>query len=291
MRPLYPKVFLIAVLSLGIISSLSGLDKISPESIGSPLDSPDFGQTDQQDLYRTVFDPRHKTNLAAQVETPVLKITKKMGDSIKKDEVLIQLDDAIFKGGYIKAKAALEKAKAVLEAKKELYNENVSSFVELKDAEAAVAAAQSDLILAKKNLEASKILAPFDGKVVNVMTEEHEIPKKETSLIEVIDDNVLLAKLLVPSSILNKIHIGQPISIKLNETGEMVPATIKRIGAIIDPASSTLQIEAEIDNSDGKLKTGMTGTAIIQGVNDKPIEVPKPQPRMDSGASNPQIKS
>ena len=76
--------------------------------------------------------------------------------------------------------------------------------------------------------------------------------------------SILLAKLLIPSKYYNNIAIGQQIEIKIDETNENVIAVIAQIGAVIEPASSMLQIFCEIDNKDGKMRSGMTGTTNIK---------------------------
>lgn len=210
---------------------------------------------------RFIIDPIYRTELTSQVNTPVQKIYKRMGDSFKEGEILIHMDDDIFQGNLLKAQAALSRAETELAAKQQLYHDNVGSKFELVEAEANLATAKAELILAKKNLESSTLLAPYDGKVVNLYIEEHELPSSGKELIELVDDNILIAKLLVPSSRYTEIEPGKTIHLNIAETGQKIDAKITRIGAVIDPSSSTIRVEAEIDNRDGKLKSGMTGEA------------------------------
>ena len=199
----------------------------------------------------------------AEVVSQVVKINKKMGQTFKKGELLIKLNDVLFLSNVKKAEASLEKAKVELDAKKQLFKDNVASLFELKEGEANVATAKADLALAKRNYQATDILAPYDGKVISVNIEEYETPQLGKSLIDVVDDNVLIARFLVPSSFLPKIKEGTPFVIQLKETGEKIPVKISRIGSVIDPSSGTVKIEADIDNSKGKIRTGMTGKAIF----------------------------
>ncbi len=213
--------------------------------------------------YRVVLEPQHRTILSAQLSgIPVIKITKKIGDSFKEDELLIQFDPAIFEGNLKKAESDLIKNETKFEGKKLLFEEKSASLFELKEAESNHAESQANLILAQKNLKASSITAPYDGKVVRIMIEEHEIPHENTKdVIEVIDDTKLIAKLFIPSKQLIGLKVGTPIYIKLDDTGDTITAHISRIGAAIEPSSSTILIEAEIDNLEGNLKAGMSGMA------------------------------
>lgn len=218
------------------------------------------------DSFRVILEPEHRTTLSAQLTgIPVTKITKKIGDSFKEGELLIQFDPAIFEGNVKKAESDVIKTETKLEAKKVLYDEKSASLYELKDAEASHAEAEANMILAQKNFKAASIIGPYDGKVVRIMIEEFEVPHENTKdLIEVIDDNTLIAKLFVPSRKLSQIKVGDPLYIKLDDTGETITAHISRIGAAIDPSSGTILIEAEIENENSHLKAGMSGVAAFK---------------------------
>lgn len=228
----------------------------------SPIDkiplTPVSTAQEKEEIYSVVLDPKQRTRVFPEIHTKILKISKKLGERFEKGEVLILLDDRVLKETYEKAFVKLQREKTNLSAKQELYKEKIASLLDLKDAEASKAEAEADLALAKKSLRASVIRAPYSGKVVDLFIEEHEIPQPNKEILEIVDDSILVAKLLVPSSLVRDIEIGMPLKVKILETGEIVSAKIVRIGSVIDAASSTLKVEAEIENPDGKLKAGMS---------------------------------
>ncbi|GAB4238288.1 MAG: hypothetical protein Tsb0021_18050 [Chlamydiales bacterium] len=213
---------------------------------------------------RVVLEPRHRTEISAQVSSPVKIITKKLGETFDEGELLIQLDNRIFEGNVVKAAAEVEKAEVEYEAKKQLYQDRIGSYFDLKFAEAKLQAAKAELIIAEEELKATQIQAPYRGKVVDVEVEEYELPVAGAKLIEVVDDTVLVAKILLPADLLNFVKVGTPFRIRIQETGNEVEATVSRLGAVIDPASSTLMLEAQIPNEDGELVPGMRGTAYFE---------------------------
>lgn len=219
------------------------------------------GESLSKKVFSVVLAPFQKTDLYAEVNSPVLEITKKNGDRFEKGETLILLDDTIYVSSFSKSQAFYHKAKVELETTTELYHDGLASLFELKEAEAALAEAESNLTLAEKNLKATIVSAPYSGKVVSVHTKQFELPQKNKELIQIIDDQVLIAKLLLSSDWIENIHIGIPIEIQISETGERVLAYLTRIGGMIDPSSSTIEVEAEIENRTGALKAGMSGFA------------------------------
>lgn len=220
-------------------------------------------ETDEGTTYQVFLDPLYRTRLYAEINVPIRKIYKRMGDSFEEGDTLLIFDNKVFEGAHLKAQAALVKAQTEFEGKSKLYHQDITSLFELKEAEANVATAKADLLAAEKNLNSSVIKAPYKGKVVSLSIEEHELPQQGKELIEIVDDEKLIAKLLLPSMLLTQLKKGQKLTIHIKETGEDTTAEITRISPVIDPTSSTIKIEAEIDNREGKLNAGMIGTIQI----------------------------
>lgn len=214
--------------------------------------------------YQVVLDPRHKTGLYAEVNFPVKKIWKKLGDRFEKGETLIQLENTVPLGNYDKAVAQKEQAVTKFEAVNQLFKENLSSFFELKEAETEIAKSKAELIIAEKNLYSTHIIAPYSGIIDTIYIEEHELPSNGKELMKIIDDEVLIARFLVPSRLFPIIRVGLPFTIHISETGQEIEVKVSRIGGMIDAVSSTMKIEAELDNHERKFKAGMSGIAIIK---------------------------
>lgn len=209
-------------------------------------------------IFPVILEPQHRTEVYAEVYTRVIQVPKQLGDVIEKDDLLIQLDNDLFKANVNKAEKIVEKAEAELEVKKELYAQNLLSLLELKESEANLATAQAELVLAQKNLQSSEIRAAYRGRIANVGIRPFELPEHEKPMLEYIDDQILLAKFLIPSQLLNKINLGDPVYFLIQDKEEIVAAKISRIGPTINPVSGTVKVEAKIDNSRGLWKSGMT---------------------------------
>ncbi len=241
----------------------------------------DASLSDLSDNFQVIIDPLNKAILSAQLSVPVKKIHKKLGDSFNKGDVLLELDSAIYVAQLKKARAVLEKAQNTYQAKEELFDARIASLSELKEAYALWATAQAELEVSKKQLEACKIVAPYRGKIANVLLFEHELPQVGQPLVEVVGDEVLLAKMLVDAKYLPQLSIDKSIEIYVNELKQYLTARIRRIGSVIDPASSTIAVEAEIVNTDSSLISGMTGFTLFSNEaasTQITLEEAKPQP-------------
>lgn len=228
-------------------------------------------EIDDQTLH-VILTAKQKTILSNQISTPilssqvssqVLKIYKRMGEQFIKDELLILIDEQIYTANLGKAKEALNRAYALLEARTALYKDQIASYLDLKEAQALVASSEAEYVLAKTQLEGARVKAPYAGRVISLAIEEFELPQPGQALIEIENDTTIIAKILVPSIFWRKLALGKWLTVRVRETDEIVEAQIIRIGAVIDPASGTIAIDAEIDNQERHLLPGMTGTTKI----------------------------
>ncbi|MBT8044242.1 MAG: efflux RND transporter periplasmic adaptor subunit, partial [Verrucomicrobiae bacterium] len=123
------------------------------------------------------------TALTSQIGGRVIKISPKFQDGafFSKNDVLLELETADYLTELANAKAQLARAEATFaqekaRAKQALLNWNDAGFTEqpsdlvlrkpqLRQAEAAVDSANSSLARAQRNLERTKVRAPYDGRV------------------------------------------------------------------------------------------------------------------------------
>jgi RND family efflux transporter MFP subunit len=203
----------------------------------------------------------------------VKKYLFKEGESFAGNELLVIFDDSIYKQKYDKAKAAYLEAKSGVDfanknwvRAKDLYNKGIQGLQELEKSQFEYEVSKSKLTfhaanmkLAELDLKACRMKAPFAGRIVKKLVQEHEFIRVGQPLLKIIDDNRLLAVMHLPSKLKNKIRIGQEMQVKIDETGSAHMGTVYEIAGEIDPGSRTFEIKVLIDNNTRKLAAGMSG--------------------------------
>lgn len=209
--------------------------------------------------FLVVLEPKMKTLISAEVMSPVTQVNKKMGDTVQEGELILKLDDTIYKANFQKAEANLSKATVELEITKRLYDDKSASLFDLKSAEAQLAQANSEYWQAKKLLESTTIRAPYSGKVVKVYLDEYELSQPGKELVEIVDDSKLYARFLAPTVKLSELKAGGALVMRIDGVPGDIQASIKRISPVIEAVSGTIKVEAEIDNSSDLMMAGMVG--------------------------------
>ena len=174
--------------------------------------------------YRTLYEPVTKGVLAPKVNGLVERLFVREGDSFKKGEVLAEIDPMDLKSKLEAARAKLaalqaqkEAAKTFYETQKLIYERNLKLYqtgglskeqLQLSQSALKKAEAQYEEVLAQikateaeiKNLEHnialySKIVAPYDGKVVRLLAREGSFAAAGHPLMEI--EKTSLYRLLI----------------------------------------------------------------------------------------------
>ncbi len=210
-----------------------------------------------------VLAPRHESVLSAEIDSQVAAIGKEFGQSFNKGAVLVRLD-AVPAGLEVRrARTLLEEASKELNIMEDLFKTKSVSILELEESRSQQVIAEVDLAIARQKLARCTVKAPFTGRVVKLLVNEHEWVKTGTPLVDIVNDSVLLAKFLLQSSMYGKVKTGDKVTVNIQETGQSYQGRISHIGAEVDPSSRSFEVFAEVKN-DGSLRGGMRGSVLMQ---------------------------
>jgi RND family efflux transporter MFP subunit len=128
---------------------------------------------------------------------------------------------------------------------------------------ALIGVRQAELSLARQRLQDATIKAPLDGYV----QQRHVSPGTYVSVGQpiavVVRTHPLRFRGNVPEKYAQAIAVGQEVRLKIESLAEPRRAEITRINPMLDQQSRSLAFEAEIDNSDQRLRTGLFAQAEI----------------------------
>ena len=179
-----------------------------------------------------------------------LELAKKMADTKSWEK-----DIAMAEAQVQQAEAGWETAIALKEAK--------SWETEIIGAETAVEQAKVALELAQKQLSDATIIAPISGIVSKRNVDLGGTASPQAPLFEIVDMDVVKAKVSVIEADLYKIKVGNSALVSVEALAEPVKGKVTLISPTLDKMSRTAMVEISIDNKDYKLKPGMFARAKV----------------------------
>ena len=250
-------------------------------------------------MTRGIVRPHNEVTLTADVAGKVTEIAPPFEDGafFSKDDILIELDDADYKTSVLAAEAQLARAKATsaqeqARAKQALLNWNdlgysdepnelVLRLPQLRETEASVKSASAQLERAQRDLERTRVRAPFNGRVHQRTVGIGQSVGNGTSLGTIFATDFAEVRLPISAHELDQLSLPEegtdpPVQVNLrNAVDESSPHTwtaeIVRTEGTLDEQSLELFAIARISDPFGRvsgkrpLRIGQPVTGAIKG--------------------------
>ena len=164
----------------------------------------------------------------------------------------------------VQTELALSQKKASLKASETRLFElqNISKELELSNSFARLKAIDSTLFRLEEQLSFTKILAPQAGWLEEIVVESGEFIDENRPVARILGLQELILDLPIPQVSIGKIQLGDPVEINFEGLG-IRNGKVNKIAATANQATRTFTVEIRLDNSDGKLRAGMSAEAGI----------------------------
>ena len=198
--------------------------------------------------------------VVAEAEGRVLSVYAKIGDYVSKGSTIIQLDGELKNAFYKTAEVNYEKVKKDYERYEALFNERSITISRLEAAKLELQAAESQLIVARREYNNTKITAPISGILTARNVDVGNYVSKGSITSNIVDISTLKVKLNVAEKDAFKLKNGDRVEISTDVyPGEVFSGKIETISAKGDEAH-TYPVEVTFSNSkQNPLKAGMFG--------------------------------
>lgn len=207
-------------------------------------------------------EPDRVTTLKAQVSGRIEEIFAKRGARVTQGQVIarIAVNDLEFQ--LTKAKALLAQRELEYDGAQRLNKDGYQGKVQVSQAEAELASVKAEIKRLELDIEYTVIKAPFDGVMNTRYVEQGDYVKDGDDIAMIADLDPLIVRAHVTEHQISKIAVGQSAHISLLDHSPE-QGQIRYIASVADDATNTFKIEAAIENTDYRLKAGLSGEVRI----------------------------
>ncbi len=219
----------------------------------------------------------HETTVGSRLMARVTAVNVIAGQSVQKDDVLIELDRDELQARIDQAKANVNAANAQLrQAESDL--EKVTQLVaagsatqrELTDAQRAKEVAAANLQVAQEAateaqtyLQYATIRSPINGVVIDKQIEVGDLAKPETPLVTLYDPSRLQLVAAVPERLAVDLKVDQEVGVEVDAVDLKCEARISEIVHQADPTSRSLLVKVT-GPCPPNVYSGMFGRLLLQ---------------------------
>ena len=227
---------------------------------------------------------RFSSNLEAEEQVKVFSQAKRLvtdllveeGDRVRKDQVLLRLQDDEQRSALAKAKSQVEKSQREFERQKRLFAQDLISEQVYNDANYDLEQLQIARADAERELSYTEVRAPIGGTVTGRMVNLGDQVQIGQHLFDIVDFESIVALIYVPEKHLNELRPGLTARLSAQITGgDDYEGSVERISPIVDPRSGTVKVTIDVGGQPG-LRPGMyVDVNLVTATREDAVLVPK----------------
>jgi len=143
-------------------------------------------------------------------------------------------------------------------------------------AQAQLAQAQAEVAMARKRLRDTVIRAPVAGEIQKKHVNPGAYVEAPTAVFSLVDNRRLELESFVASSELGPVRPGQPVKFTVSSfPGNSFEGRVVEMNPAVEGETRSAKVRIQVDNSGGRLKTGMFAEGeILTGITSHAIVIP-----------------
>jgi len=203
--------------------------------------------------YNSVLTGIKESTAYASMGDKVEKILVKVGDHVKKDQVLVTFPTDSPSAPYLQSKVAYENAKTAFARIDNLYKKGGISLQDRDNAKAKFEVAKADWETVRQMI---KVKAPITGYVTKIHVSETDNVDKEMPLVTISNTQRMKAAVWVSEDEINQVSKGLPA--EATWKGNKIQGTVTQVDMAMNAMNKAFRALVEFDNPDNLLKAGTT---------------------------------
>jgi RND family efflux transporter MFP subunit len=206
-------------------------------------------------------------NIVSETQGKATAVYFRIGEHVSAGTVLVQVDDELKRAAYELAEANLLKAKKDHERLKNLFETHSTTEAQVDQAKLAVAMAENQLTVTRRQLNDTKITAPVSGVLTSRLVEPGTMIQPGTPIANLVDISRLKVKVNVSENDAFKLRELENVTVTSDVfPQDKFPGSITAISVKGDEAH-TYPIEVSVQNNGGKLRSGMFARVHFASLN------------------------
>jgi len=234
--------------------------------------------------------PEQRADLQAEVAAVVLQVLKENGDTVRRGDLLVRLDDTAIRDSFNSAEASehasiqiYEQAERQLQRLNKLHSAGVISMQVVEDAEVQRNKAQSDLQAAKnrtaqarQQLQRMEVRAPFDGIVCDRKVSVGDTVQVGKELIKVVNPQSMRFEGLISADNISAVKIGQTVMFHVHGyAGKEFIGKITRVNPSANITTRQVEVLVSFDNAEQMPKlSGLYAEGRVETSNTHELTIP-----------------
>ncbi len=216
-----------------------------------------------------------KINLSSRISAYIKDVLVSAGKSVKKDDLLVELDQREIDEQLTAAQAQLAQAKTAYERAKRLLETNATTRQHFEAAESAFKAAAANVDGIKVMLSFTRIVSPIDGVVIDRRIEIGDLANPGQVLLTVYDASRLRLEAWVPARLVKQFPAGRQVRVVLDYPRTELDGVVAEVVGELDPSTRSQLVKIQLEGAPGDVLPGAYGHVRVNTEPHDAIRLPR----------------
>jgi RND family efflux transporter MFP subunit len=180
------------------------------------------------------------------------------GQNVQKGKLLAEINDSGLKEQLEQLTIQANFAKENFERTERLWNNNIGSEIQFLKSKTDFESSQKMVEQMKDRLAKTKIYAPFDGEVDEIISNQgSNLIPGVSQILRLVNLDKIYAEAFVSEKYISFIDEGTEAIVHVPLLGKEINSKIIQTGNFINPSNRTFRIEVPVENIDNKIKQNL----------------------------------
>jgi RND family efflux transporter MFP subunit len=218
--------------------------------------------------YNGTIESDVSINASFQVSGTVLNVPVQIGDFVKKNQLIAQVDGTIYSSQYEQQLAQERLAKENYERINSVFQKGSIAEIRMLEARSQYEQAQAAAKMTYQNVRHAKLYAPMDGYISGKMMEAGDLAQPGRPVVELVNINTVKAVIAIPDSEINNITKGDTATVVIPSLGNSdISGVIDEVSIQSNQGSPVYTAYVKLNNAEKKIKPGMACTVIFKNTD------------------------
>jgi RND family efflux transporter MFP subunit len=201
--------------------------------------------------------------IPAQNSGIVKSIHVKLGDRVRKGQLLAELDGSILEASILELENSLQLATTIYERQERLWKKNIGSEIQYLQAKNNKESLEKKMETLQEQYKLTKIHSPINGTVDDVQIKEGEMAAAGRGTIRIVQLSRLKVTATLSENYISRVKRNDVVQIEIPVAGVELERAINAVSQVIDPNNRTFAIEIDLPASEKNIKPNMLAVVTI----------------------------
>jgi RND family efflux transporter MFP subunit len=180
------------------------------------------------------------------------------GQNVKKGKLLAEINDSGLKEQLEQLTIQANFAKENFERTERLWNNNIGSEIQFLKSKTDFESSQKMVEQMKDRLAKTKIYAPFDGEVDEIISNQgSNLIPGVSQILRLVNLDKIYAEASVSEKYISFIEEGTEAIVQVPLLGKEIKSQVIQTGNFINPSNRTFRVEVPVENIDNRIKQNL----------------------------------